>query len=272
MYSVVLMVAMTGGAEAPSSWFGRGGSCHGDCYGGCSGSCSGYSGGCSGWSCHGGGHSCHGGGFFGGHRSHGCCGGGLFSHSCHGGNGCCGGNSCHGGYGCCGGGHSFASHGCCGGGFFGGHRNHGCCGGYSCNGGNGCCGGGYSCNGGYGCNGGWSCGGGMPAPVAPATIPVAPEEKKMEKKTEANSAPAILTVTVPADAKLLIDDAATVSTSTRRVFVSPNLPAGREFSYTLKATYTKDGKPVVVTKDVAVRAGAEISVTMEADLASVASR
>ena len=79
-------------------------------------------------------------------------------------------------------------------------------------------------------------------------------------------------MTVPADAKLLIDDAATVSKSARRVFVSPTLPAGREFTYSLKAEFTKNGKAIVVNKEVTVKAGAEIAVTMEEGLANVVSR
>ena len=96
-----------------------------------------------------------------------------------------------------------------------------------------------------------------------------PAEKGVEMQT---AAPATLIVSLPAEAKLLIDNAVTTSTSTRRVFVSPTLPAGREFTYSLKAEFVKNGKPVVVNQDVIVRAGAEITVTMEEGLANVASR
>ena len=51
MYSIVLMMALTGSAEAPALG-------HHGCCGGC------YGGGCSG-SCYGGGYSCHGGGHHG---------------------------------------------------------------------------------------------------------------------------------------------------------------------------------------------------------------
>jgi uncharacterized protein (TIGR03000 family) len=278
MYSVVLMVAMTGGADVPAGFFGHG-SCSGDCYGSCYG-----------YSCHGG-HSCHG-GWFSGH-----------GHSCHGGWGCngsCYGYSCNGCYGySCHGGHS------CHGGWFSGH--HSCHGGWGCSGS--CYGScyGYSCNGCYGnsCHGGhggWfghrhhnydcccqpacydCCNAcacyGAPAGCygAPAAAPMAPPAEKIEKKPVEKTgelqtaAPATLIVSVPADAKVLVDDATTASTSTRRVFVSPTLPAGREFTYTLKAEYTKNGKAVVVTKDINVTAGAEITVTLEDGLADVASR
>lgn len=66
MYSLVLMAAMAGGADAPSFfWWGHGGSGHwgGGCYGGCWGGCYG---GCGGWHA---GYGCYGGcygGCFGG--------------------------------------------------------------------------------------------------------------------------------------------------------------------------------------------------------------
>jgi uncharacterized protein (TIGR03000 family) len=243
MYSVVLMMAMTGGADVPAGLFGHG-DCHGSYYSDCSGSCTGYYT-TSSWSCHGG-YSCHGSSYGHSWSGHG-------GHSCH---GSCYGNSwsCHGGYSCYGSAYyeGYSCNGCCGGGFFHGHRHHrsydNCCQ--------------PVCD---SCNSGWSCVG---SPVAPAAPVVKPDDKKTSEIT----APATIVVSLPADAKLTIDDATTVSTSTRRVFVSPELPAGREFTYTLKAEYTKNGKPVLVTRDVAVRAGAEVAVTIEEGLAGIASR
>ena len=244
MYSVVLLMALSGGAETPAA------DCAG-CYGG--GCYGGY--GCNGGGCHGGGlfsHGCRGGGLF----SHGCRGGGLFSHGCHGGSGCNGGG-CHGGYGCNGGG-------CHGGGLF--HRGgHGC---HGCNGG---CYGGYGCNGGchgaaVGCAGGAGCAGceGAPAP-APAPMPApAPDKKKTKSGEEANlSAPATVIVSLPAEATLKVDDYLTTSKSATRLFVTPALTRGQEFSYTLTGEIVRDGKPVVATKQVTVRAGEETRVAIE---------
>jgi len=84
MYSVVLLMALSGGAEAPD--------CHKhSCSGACTGgyvvaTCHGYADGCTG-SCHGGrklfgGRACHGGGLFAGHRN--------ACHGCSGYTGCCG--------------------------------------------------------------------------------------------------------------------------------------------------------------------------------------
>ncbi len=224
MYSVVLLMALSGSVDAPA--FG----------GGCDG-CSGCSG-CSGWSCSGC-DGCSGGGhkLFGGH---GCCGGGhkLFgghgcSGSCSGCSGSChGGHSKHSGHGCCGG-----CDGCHGGGLFQKMKNrHGCCGGYS-----GCCGGG--CTGCTGCTGGHA-----------AIIETSPSMPKAEA-----AAPATIVVSLPTEAKLTIDDNATSSTSERRVFVSPALEAGQEYYYTLKA----EVKGEVRTERVAVRAGQEVNVKIE---------
>jgi len=104
-----------------------------------------------------------------------------------------------------------------------------------------------------------------------------PEDKKSDKKDKKPGetlvpAPATIIVSLPANATLTIDDAATTSTDSTRVFTSPVLPAGREFHYTLKAQMVRDGKSVVVSKEVTVRAGETTHATMEAGLANVANR
>jgi uncharacterized protein (TIGR03000 family) len=186
-----------------------------------------------------GGHGCNG-GLFGGH---GCHGGG---HGCHGG---FGGLFSHGGRGCHGG--------CNGGGCYGG----GCYGGGACYGGAGCVGGGAGCvGGGAGCVGG----GVAPPPPPPVRERVVPPEggKKKEKETLA-PAPATIYVSLPSEAKLTIDDAATTSTSAVRVFASPALQPGQEYYYTLKAEIVRDGKTIPAVKRIPVHAGEESRVTFE---------
>ena len=85
-------------------------------------------------------------------------------------------------------------------------------------------------------------------------------------------APATIIVSLPANATLTIDDAATTSTAATRVFTSPVLPVGRDFHYVLKAQIVRDGKTLVVSKEVTVRAGQTTRATLEASLANVASR
>lgn len=96
-----------------------------------------------------------------------------------------------------------------------------------------------------------------------------PEEKPADKEI---NAPATIQVSLPADAKLTIDDAATTSTSANRTFATPSLETGKEYFYTLKAEIVRDGKTVTTTRRVAVKAGELTNVTIEIPAASVAAR
>jgi uncharacterized protein (TIGR03000 family) len=174
----------------------------------------------------------------------------AFGHGCR---GCWGGNGCSGGY----------AYGCSGG------YGYGCSGGYGygCSGsyGYGCSGGyGYGCSGGYrhgchGCHGGyqtggWGCCGGMP--VAPSDVaPSMPEPAPAPKPAAAVPAPAQILVRLPADATLTIDDQPTRSTSDQRLFFSPPLDVGKEYTYTLRAEVMRDGQPVASTRQITVRPG-----------------
>ncbi len=144
------------------------------------------------------------------------------------------------------------------GGRCGGGRHHSGCYSGGCHRGH--CGGGGYCYGG-GCAGG-ACAGGVCYGVTPtgaATYALA-------------DAPATIVVTLPEDAKLSIDDNPTTSTSGSRVFVSPSLPAGQEYHYTLKAEVMRNGKPVTVVEKIAVRAGEETRVELREPATGVAAR
>jgi len=84
--------------------------------------------------------------------------------------------------------------------------------------------------------------------------------------------PARIVVTLPADATLTVDDTPTVSTGTRRVFVSPSLPPDRDYHYTLKAEVVRDGKKIPVTERVAIRGGQETQVNLNVPASGVARR
>jgi uncharacterized protein (TIGR03000 family) len=77
------------------------------------------------------------------------------------------------------------------------------------------------------------------------------------QKTEA---PATIQVSLPANARLLVDGYVTTSTSAQRTFTTPALPMGQTFSYTLRAEVIRDGRTVVETQQVTVRGGQETSV------------
>lgn len=239
MYSLVLMAAMnTAPQTAEFNGFFR------DLFncGGCGAarySCGGCNGGCCG----------------------GCCGGflgfGLFSRS--GRYGCCGGCGCSG-----------ASYSC-----------HGAA--YSCYGGpvvsyTPVMNGGLTCHGGpapsapppvfnplppMGVPGGVP--GGVPyAPPSPAPAAVAPDrfglrpagfEAAATPVAAGQGARATVVVRLPIDAQLYADNTALRLTGTERRFVTPELPAGQEYTYRFKAEYERGGEVVSVTKRVAVRAG-----------------
>jgi uncharacterized protein (TIGR03000 family) len=236
MYSVVLMMALSGGPEAVD--FG-GRRCNG----------------CNNNGCHGAVAACHGGN--GCHRSRGCHGGGLFSrHGCNHGcnNGChavshgCNGSACHGGNGC------HRSRGCHGGGLFSRHRNrcHGCNGG--CNGG---------CHASHGCHNGCTGGG-----VIIEEKKTMPKDKKVQEEEVSATSPATIVVSLPANAQLTFDGNATTSTSSRRVFVTPALETGADYTYTLRAQVGDAVQSRIVT----VRGGETTNVSFTFEPQGVASR
>jgi len=105
------------------------------------------------------------------------------------------------------------------------------------------------------------------------TEPLKTTPKPQDPDQVSLAAPATITVTLPANAKLSIDGMATTSTSTRRTFVSPALERGKTYSYTLEASVTRSGKPVTWSQKVSVRAGQESRVNLTPPVATgVASR
>lgn len=256
MYSIVMVAAMAA-APATPEW----GLKHGGCYG-----------------CYGGG--CYGGGSFGGWSScHGCYGGGGWG-GCWGGGGGWGGGGCHGfasvqggchGWGCngsgchgralhpvapyaglafngCGGGHGAYYTGCMGYGSY--HTGMGAtptyvvpAGGFATP----IPGGATTTPGtgapapGTGGSGSGSKGGtnGISAPGTPVLIGGLPANR------------AQVVVLAPANAKLFAEGEATALTGTERVFLTPELAAGRDYTYTLKL----ENGTEATTKPIVVRAG-----------------
>jgi uncharacterized protein (TIGR03000 family) len=105
--------------------------------------------------------------------------------------------------------------------------------------------------------------------MAPTMPPTKPPEKMpkptdgKDKKDEASApAPATILVSLPTDAKLAIDDRPTTSTSESRLFVSPELAPGKDFTYTLTAEIVRDGQKLTATERVSVRAGQETRVSL----------
>jgi uncharacterized protein (TIGR03000 family) len=83
---------------------------------------------------------------------------------------------------------------------------------------------------------------------------------------EARQAPserATIQVDLPEDARLTFDGESTASTGSPRVFVSPPLTRGREYSYTLRAERTRGGETAFLSKTITVRAGEETRVDLQ---------
>lgn len=65
----------------------------------------------------------------------------------------------------------------------------------------------------------------------------------------------LLTIIVPADAKLYIEDQPTQLTGTRRQFLSPKLEADKEYIYSLKADVQSNGQTISGKEELRVKAG-----------------
>ena len=98
------------------------------------------------------------------------------------------------------------------------------------------------------------------------------KDKKKKDKGEEIDAPAVIQVTLPADARLTVDGYLTTSTSSNRTFVTPALPVGETFQYTLRAEVVRDGRTVVETQVVTVRGGEETSVPFNLSSDIIAAR
>jgi len=92
------------------------------------------------------------------------------------------------------------------------------------------------------------------------------------KKMTSGEAPAIIRVSLPANATLTVDGTATSSRSSERVLVSPPLAENQEFVYTLRAEIIREDRTVAQTQRITVRGGQETSVPFNFATSEVAAR
>jgi len=85
-------------------------------------------------------------------------------------------------------------------------------------------------------------------------------KKKPQEEVRAPAAPARLTINVPADARLWVDQVECPLTSAVRSFNSPALQPGHTYFYTLKVQVQRDGAPVTDSQRVPMAAGENITV------------
>jgi uncharacterized protein (TIGR03000 family) len=95
----------------------------------------------------------------------------------------------------------------------------------------------------------------------PAMAEEAPQEP-LERAT--------IRVDLPENARLTIDGESTVSTGTQRVFVSPPLKRGKDFSYTLRSELKWEDKTISMSKKITVRAGEETRVDLRSGYVTAA--
>jgi uncharacterized protein (TIGR03000 family) len=66
---------------------------------------------------------------------------------------------------------------------------------------------------------------------------------------------ALLSVKVPADAKVFVNDRPTTSTGSDREYISHDLEPGARYNYTVRAEFVRDGKTVTESKTIQLSAG-----------------
>jgi len=93
-----------------------------------------------------------------------------------------------------------------------------------------------------------------PAPGPSSDAPPTPMPTTMYRSMN-GSQTAMLNVSVPSDAKVFVNGAATTSTGNDRQFVSRGLNAGNKYAYEVRAEYEQDGKTVTQTKSVTLGPG-----------------
>jgi uncharacterized protein (TIGR03000 family) len=104
-----------------------------------------------------------------------------------------------------------------------------------------------------------------PAGPTPAVPPAAEGqgEPTPEKQTRLPSNSALLTVSVPTDARVLVNGVATRSTGDLRRYVSRNLDPGFSYTYEVTTEATINGAPVTHTKTVHLRAGDQATLAFD---------
>ncbi len=83
--------------------------------------------------------------------------------------------------------------------------------------------------------------------------------------TRINRDSTLLSVNVPTEAKVFVNDLATKSAGSDRRYMSRGLSAGREYTYTVRAEIERDGKLLTETKTVKLQGGqaSDLSFTFE---------
>ena len=99
-------------------------------------------------------------------------------------------------------------------------------------------------------------------PNAPGYAKSWPGPSASQPKAEIVPAlPVYIEIHVPADAEIWFDDAKTIQTGTVRLFVSPPLTPGYDYTYEVRAKWTEDGQEVIQSRRITVHAGEQATIT-----------
>ncbi|MEX0586541.1 MAG: TIGR03000 domain-containing protein [Pirellulales bacterium] len=90
---------------------------------------------------------------------------------------------------------------------------------------------------------------------APADAAPPPPAKEGTTPGQPTAASTLLTVNVPADAKIYVNGKLTSTPGTQRQYISRDLSPGYRYTYRVKAEINQDGKKLTETKTVEIRAG-----------------
>jgi uncharacterized protein (TIGR03000 family) len=102
-----------------------------------------------------------------------------------------------------------------------------------------------------------------PNQAAPQQGEPTPAEPTQEKQTGLPLNGAMLTVSVPADARVLVNGVLTRSTGDVRRYVSRNLNPGFHYTYEVTAEATVDGRTVTQSRTVQLRAGDQAALAFD---------
>ena len=71
-----------------------------------------------------------------------------------------------------------------------------------------------------------------------------------------------INISLPSSGKIWFNDAPTTQTGPDRSFVSPTITPGKDYVYTIRASWTEGGRKVERTKNIAVHAGDRINLDL----------
>jgi uncharacterized protein (TIGR03000 family) len=105
-------------------------------------------------------------------------------------------------------------------------------------------------------------------PTPPASVPETAYRNQLPPPAGASPNRATVVVRLPADARLYAENRPLNQANGERTFVTPELPPGREYTYTFRVEYDRAGRTITESKRLAVRPGGTATLAFEDILAA----